>query len=60
MTGLLNPAIKKNYLGRSAWERVYGSGIEHEDAIWVQDYSYGDLQQIFWGFENLYLYKPIL
>ena len=32
---------------------MYGSGIDHEDAIWVSNYSYGDLQHIFWGFENL-------
>ena len=23
------------------------------DAIWVSNYSYGDLQHIFWDFENL-------
>ena len=32
---------------------MYGWGIDHEDAIWVSNYSYGDLQHIFWGFENL-------
>ena len=33
---------------------MYGCGIDHEDAIWVSNYSYGDLQHIFWGFENLH------
>ena len=38
---------------------MYGCGIDDEDAKWVSNYSYGDLQYIFWGFENLNLCKPI-
>ena len=53
MTGLLNEYLKKNHLGRSANQRVYGCGLDHEDAIWVSNYSYGDLQHKLWGFENL-------
>ena len=55
---LLNPAMKKNYLGRSAKERVYGCGIDHEEAIWVLHYFYGNLQQIFLGFKNFNLCEP--
>ena len=32
---------------------MYGCGLDHEDAIWVSNYSYGDLQQKLLGFENL-------
>ena len=32
---------------------MYGCGLGHEDAIWVSNYSYGDLQHKLWGFENL-------
>ena len=53
MPGRLNGAVKKNRIGRSANWRVYGCGIDHEDAIWISNYSYGDLQHIFWGSENL-------
>ena len=35
MTDLLIPAMKKNHLGRSAKECVYGCGIDHEDAICI-------------------------
>ena len=42
MAGLLNGALKKNHLGRSAYVRVYGSGIDHEDAMWVSNNCYGD------------------
>ena len=38
---------------------MYGSGIDHEHALWVSNNSYGDLQHIFWGFKNLNLCKPI-
>ena len=32
---------------------MYGCGIDYEDVIWVSNNCYGDLQHIFWGFENL-------
>ena len=51
----LNFAMKENHLGSSAKKPVYGCGIDHEDAIWLSNYSYGDLQHIYWGFENLNL-----
>ena len=60
MTGLLNPAMKKNQLGRSANQRVYVCGIDHEDTMWVSQYVNGDLIQIFRGFENSNARKPIL
>ena len=50
--------MKKNYLGKSAKEHVYGCGIYHEDAIWVLHYFYGNLQQIFLGFKNFNLCEP--
>ena len=37
---------------------MYGCGIDHEDEIWGLNYFYGNLQQIFLGFENLNLCKP--
>ena len=38
---------------------MYGCGIDDEHAKWVSNYFYGDLQYIFWGFENLNLCEPI-
>ena len=52
--------MKENHLGSSAKKPVYGCGIDHRDTIWVSNYSYGNLQQILWGFENLNFRKPIL
>ena len=60
MTALLNPAMKKSRLSRSANQRVYGCGIDHEDTMGVSQYVYGDLIQIFWGSENSNARKPIL
>ena len=31
---------------------MYGCGLDHEDAVWVSNYSHGDLLHIFWGFET--------
>ena len=57
---LLNPAMKENYLGKSAKERVYGCGIDHEEAIWVLHYFYGNLQQIFWVLKILICVNQII